>query len=631
MRIVKDIPQDNSGLQIKARITDAYARPAVDDSASELEQLARSLVNVQPSIMKYLDTKAEEKKDFDTNRGAALYNMLGENMPWEEAKKKLQNGDITGFKDINQNVKAGYIGERHKAAGMRFMADMQDWENKGVGTDKDGNQTALSSIESPAELMDIYSRKQAEVLQSYIGKSYAPEFYGKYIQPALDTNVKQFMARQSEARAAVLLDKRDMAFGETLNAFMEKLIVNNELVFDDTIYTPQGIANGMMELSQDIMAGGMPENEVNRQMTTMLRSMMYDYDIDNVDGLKDVAKHLPLWNNPEYRGIIEHAAKSAISGKRSNDAAKRAQEKQEAQDAIGGAFGSMLEKYNYDPAAIPAAEWTALMKIAPKTLDSVGWISSAQSAFESIHSRSAAQERGMPDEEFYRTYGDFATGRKNLGSLFSYAGRTTPEQYKELVGGYNLHQSVVKASGGGTGKADNSYTKTKAAALKMLTTGGDNKALDYNDAVLFDGVSSKISYDALQLQTAWKKKNPDASKVEQQIALEGFIRDRVKAYGGNLETYRDDPGALNKPPRQVKQESVLQESNAIVQSLPQKNATIEAACRRISEAVSNGGTVSFTPDDMKTLNQALKKTKYKGKADSLIKELVRLERELQGR
>ena len=81
----------------------------------------------------------------------------------------------------------------------------------------------------------------------------------------------------------------------------------------------------------------------------------------------------------------------------------------------------------------------------------------------------------------------------------------------------------------------------------------------------------------------------------------------------------------------MKQESVLQESSAIVQSLPQKNATIEAACRRISEAVSNGGTVSFTPDDMKTLNQALKKTKYKGKADSLIKELVRLERELQGR
>lgn len=111
MRIVKDIPQDNSGLQIKARITDAYARPAVDDSASELEQLARSLVNVQPSIMKYLDTKAEEKKDFDTNRGAALYNMLGENMPWEEAKKKLQNGDITGFKDINQNVKAEDISE----------------------------------------------------------------------------------------------------------------------------------------------------------------------------------------------------------------------------------------------------------------------------------------------------------------------------------------------------------------------------------------------------------------------------------------------------------------------------------------------------------------------------------------
>lgn len=634
MRVTKDIRQDGGGLQIKAHMSDAYIKPSADSEESGLEQLARSLVGVQPSLKKYLDTKAEEKKDFDTNRGAALYNMLGDNMPWKEAKEKLLKGDVSGFKDINDNVKTGYIGERHKAAGIRFMTDMQEWESKGVGIDKDGKQIALSSVEDPSELMDIYSRKQAEVLQSYIGKSYSPHFYGQYIQPALDTNVKQFVARQTEARAAILLDKRDMAFGETLNTFMNKIIVNNELVFDDTVFTPQGIADGMMELSRDIMAGGMPENEVNKQMTVMLRSMMYDYDIDNIDGLKEVAKHLPLWNNPEYRGVIEHAAKSALSGKRSSDGAKRAQQKQEAQDAIGDAFGSMLEKYHYDPAAIPASEWTELMKIAPTTLDSVGWIASAQSSFENIHSRSAAQERGMSDEEFYRTYGDFATGKKSLGSLFSYAGRTTPQQYKELVGGYSLHQSVAKASGGGggggKGKADNTYTKTKTAALKMLTA-GDNKAIDYNDAVLFDGVSSKISYDALQLQAAWKKKNPDASAVEQQIALEGFIRDRVGAYGDNLEAYRSDPGALNKPTRQVRQEKAAQDVDAILKSLPQGNPTIQAACGRIAEAVSKGTSVAFTQEELKTLNGVLKKTGYRNKADGLINELVRLEKAMQER
>lgn len=631
MRQVKDLTQNDNLLNIKARMTDTYNRPAVQQGTSSLEQIATAFSDINPALNKFIQNSEKEKKDFDVNRGAALYNMLGDDMPWEEAKEKLIKGDISGFKDINNNVRAGYIGERHKAAGLRFTTEMQEWENKGVGIDKDGKEVALSSIEDPNELMNIYSRKQSEVLQSYIGKKYDPKFYGEYIQPAIDANAKQFVSQQSNARAAVLLDRRERAFGETLNAFMDKMIVNNELVFDDTQFTPKGIAGGLMKLSQDIMSGGMPENEVNKQMTTMLRSMMYDYDIDNIDGLKEVAKNLPLWNDPTYRGIIESSAKSAISAKYSSDARKEAAKEQQQQTEIGKAFGSMLEQYDYDPANITASEWIKLMKIAPDNLASVGWISSAQNSFQNIHTNSVKQERAISDNEFYRLYGDFSTGRKGLGSLFSYAAKTTPEQYRELVSGYNGYRSLVGSAGGGRGtksKATSVYDKTKAAALKFLTAGDGNKATDYIDSVLNDDIASEISYRAVQRHDAWKSKNKDAAPIEQKRALESFIREETLAFGKNKDVYRDNPERLKESPVAVRRSHAVSQAKSLITGLPQKDPVISGALKKIEQSASRGERASFSKQEINDINKSLKKTRYKGNAESVISQLAELQADM---
>ncbi|MEG1912661.1 MAG: hypothetical protein RR091_09260 [Cloacibacillus sp.] len=626
-RIIKEISNANNPLTIRSFIKDTYVRPALA-APDPLEKLGAALIDVEPDISKYLTKVQEDKNSNDIQVGYALYHMAGDgDATIEEAKQRLvETGDLNAAKDITKAMRYGFNYERHKTAGLMIASDMQEWENAGVTTDKEGNPISINSIENAEERIDAFFKKQAEVTTKYLGNGYDPELFAKCIQPEIDRTVQQFIGNQSKARAEVLYNRQVAAYGGTLGALFDRLIVNSEFVLDDTIMTPEMAAEYLQIFINDGMKHGLNEADVVKETVTMLRSVMYDYDVDNISGIKEVVKNIPIiWNDPTYRGIIESTAKNAAEQKISSDNSKRLQKERENQEKINTAYAAMLERHDYDPSQIPSTEWKELMKIAPSETK---LIAQMQDAFYNVYSNSVEAERGMSDAEFYRTYGDFATGKKGLGSLFSYASKTTPSQYRELVGASSLYKSTTKAGDSGSGGAKSreaAYTKMKSQAMRLLTAGKDNDALDYSDAVLNDDIASRIAYEATKRGEAWKKKNKEADPIEYQMQMNQFIREGVTAYGANMEEYKKNPNTVKENPVQLRQKVNQEEASSILQSLPKNNDVIRSVVARIN---SDGGKeTAFTRAEINELNKQLKETGYKNKGDKLIKDLVRIKKE----
>ena len=72
-RKVQEIDPASNSLQIQARINDNYIRPAGQQDAGSIEQIASTLVDINPVLTKYLTQKAEKKENFDVAQGMMIY------------------------------------------------------------------------------------------------------------------------------------------------------------------------------------------------------------------------------------------------------------------------------------------------------------------------------------------------------------------------------------------------------------------------------------------------------------------------------------------------------------------------------------------------------------------------------
>ena len=61
-RKVQEIDPASNSLQIQARINDNYIRPAGQQDAGSIEQIASTLVDINPVLTKYLTQKTEKKE-----------------------------------------------------------------------------------------------------------------------------------------------------------------------------------------------------------------------------------------------------------------------------------------------------------------------------------------------------------------------------------------------------------------------------------------------------------------------------------------------------------------------------------------------------------------------------------------
>lgn len=626
MRKIQEI-EPPSPLKIQAVYNDSYLRPAGNNSASSLEQIERSLQSWLPTAQQKLKEQAKEKELTDTSAGIALYHMLGgEDLPFKDAKAKMQSGKIdqfkSGAKQLTQDFANGYYRARTANLAMQIDAGMKNWESADITTDENGKQISISSITDMEQLTATYKKKEAELIETLSGGKVDPRYFATLVVPVLEKSEYQFIENQSNIRAKTMLDRNTKEFGHTLNLYMDRMIKNNEFILDDTEHTPQRIAEDLQSFSIGAKANGLPEYMVYEELTKMLTSVMYDYDIDNIDGIKEVAKLLPIWNDPQQRGIIEQASKNAREGKIRSDRDKEYARKLEDERKIGSAFTELLQKYDYEPSGIPWTEWKNILAIAPEAVEHV---TSLQSAFNRYHSNSVEQQYSISDEKFYSLYGDFASGKKGIGSLINLSGKIAPRQLKDLTEAYNSRQSIVKSATGGSSSnsKDESYSKIKSKALKML--GGNKEDMSYEEKVLLDNVAGQIAYNVARQAQGWKNKNKEADNVDYDFAVDGFITDNVTKYGANLDVYKEDPNTLRNDPVKTRQKTLENNANDILGLFPKKNQTVREMLERIE---TSKGKVSFSKQEIKNINKLLKGTEFEGKAERLISQLVEISREL---
>ena len=108
-RKVQEIDPASNSLQIQARINDNYIRPAGQQDAGSIEQIASTLVDINPVLTKYLTQKAEKKENFDVAQGMMIYRKQlaeGKDLTGEEIKAEIKNNDvIAGIKKLKEQIK----------------------------------------------------------------------------------------------------------------------------------------------------------------------------------------------------------------------------------------------------------------------------------------------------------------------------------------------------------------------------------------------------------------------------------------------------------------------------------------------------------------------------------------------
>ena len=228
-------------LQIKAQITDTYVRPAAAPEG-ELEQLAQSLVSVQPSLAKYLHIKQEKKDDFEIAQGMELYkNYLadGEDLTADEIGRKIQAGDLDGFRKLTRMQEQGIYQARHKMLGLNLQTHMSSWSEGATLEDENGNAVPLAQVKDQERVMAAFAQEQARWVKEVTGGKYDPVLYQEYVSSAENAAVNTFIQKQAAARVEQIQTEQIRTASGILDGLVMPFVKNGSLLADPDTAIPQ--------------------------------------------------------------------------------------------------------------------------------------------------------------------------------------------------------------------------------------------------------------------------------------------------------------------------------------------------------------------------------------------------------
>ncbi|MEG1913301.1 MAG: hypothetical protein RR091_12545, partial [Cloacibacillus sp.] len=115
-----------------AKQVDTYVRPAAP-TETKFEKIAKSLTAINPAISKYIETKNEEKRQYEEAIGVKIYQKAlaeGKDLSAQELRDKIKTGEITApeaFKRFTVNTWNGIVKERHKNVAYTLTSHMRNW------------------------------------------------------------------------------------------------------------------------------------------------------------------------------------------------------------------------------------------------------------------------------------------------------------------------------------------------------------------------------------------------------------------------------------------------------------------------------------------------------------------------
>lgn len=125
------------------------------------------LANLRSALQEMEDRKWEE----DFEKGRLLFRQMNDvYLPASGVAKMAANGEIPGFKKVNNAMKQGFIHEKYLRIADIVTLEMNDWYNKGtchpLVSDPYANDVPILSL-SPSDFTRAYDRDLKKALDAY--------------------------------------------------------------------------------------------------------------------------------------------------------------------------------------------------------------------------------------------------------------------------------------------------------------------------------------------------------------------------------------------------------------------------------------------------------------------------------
>lgn len=542
-------------LQIKAQISDTYVRPATAPE-SDLEQLAQSLVNVQPSLAKYLHTKQEEKDDFEIAQGIQMwddYAASHKNFSEDEVYKKIQAGDLDGFRKLTRMQKQGIYQARHRMLGLNLQTHLSSWAEGATLEDENGNAVPLAQVKDQERVMTAFMQEKARWVKEVTGGKFDPILYQQYVANAENSAINTFIQKQAAARVEQLQNEQVRTATGILDGLVMPYIQNGSLIANPDTAVAQLTETLNME-AVAMTQRGINETDAMKIMSQYLQTAMRNVPEDNIQPILKAAQTMPLLQNPAIQETLKQTATDAEEDAQR----KRWRDKQARQDKVQEEAFDLYKSIWENGENKQAVE--AFLKKYPEAAAEYNSIKKSMDI--------ARSNTGEMDNDAFREIRIQALrGQLNYSGVMHLLPSLSPDQQDDLVGIAMRNESRIRsimaenraATRASAGAAIDKTYKSLEKVLRTYTTDNPQlKGLTTEQKRGYAALQNRIVELSMYEYEAWKQdaKGGAAQDYGKCEAAKASIVGRIYGqYEKQLMTYIDNPAKLNEDPETVAHEA----------------------------------------------------------------------------
>lgn len=554
-RKIDDTAMKTPDLQIKAQISDTYVRPATAPE-SDLEQLAQSLVNVQPSLAKYLHTKQEEKDDFEIAQGIQMwddYAASHKNFSEDEVYKKIQAGDLDGFRKLTRMQKQGIYQARHRMLGLNLQTHLSSWAEGATLEDENGNAVPLAQVKDQERVMTAFMQEKARWVKEVTGGKFDPILYQQYVANAENSAINTFIQKQAAARVEQLQNEQVRTATGILDGLVMPYIQNGSLIANPDTAVAQLTETLNME-AVAMTQRGINETDAMKIMSQYLQTAMRNVPEDNIQPILKAAQTMPLLQNPAIQETLKQTATDAEEDAQR----KRWRDKQARQDKVQEEAFDLYKSIWENGENKQAVE--AFLKKYPEAAAEYNSIKKSMDI--------ARSNTGEMDNDAFREIRIQALrGQLNYSGVMHLLPSLSPDQQDDLVGIAMRNESRIRsimaenraATRASAGAAIDKTYKSLEKVLRTYTTDNPQlKGLTTEQKRGYAALQNRIVELSMYEYEAWKQdaKGGAAQDYGKCEAAKASIVGRIYGqYEKQLMTYIDNPAKLNEDPETVAHEA----------------------------------------------------------------------------
>ena len=612
-----DVGSSNSGIEVKARMSDTYARPAVANE-SAIENIAQALVSLNPNIQKYLAKQKEKKENFDVAVGAQLYKRFleeGKDLSANQIQELVAKGDVEGFRRLSTMQKQGIIQARYNHLGNTLSQHMLEWYGTATAEDENGNAVPLSSLKDQSKSMLAFEQEAIRYGRELTGDSSDPLLYAEYVEKPLNTARQQFI----QTNANRVREEHEAELVKGASSLMDDAVqttIKAGAFITDTNNAVKNTADSITAQIDFMQSKGLTKAAAYNAASQWMQKYFANpkVSVDDKDALIKVAESIPdLMDDPAEAEKLHQAHNSGIQAQNALDHYRRQAERDAEELDIEEWFNNVAHQ------GFGSVSKEMLTQMKVKYPSRAGYINNLFNDYLNLEQTEYDASTALSPEDYATIRTMYRQGKGSMSHLRSLASRLDRQQWNELTGEYGDTLRYAKQAGsiakGAAMKASEAHALDRVAvntAPPVL-----QKALKDSSSEGADRLRTTVAREIYLETQAWKKANPNADIQMLELQQRKIGREVWKIYGPDAQFYIKNPDKIGSDPKQVRRENVKNKLTAYEKGVDDKH---KGTFKELIKSLPDDGNV--TPEQVKTFTKMLKRSQRQN-AEAILKAIAR--------